>query len=149
MDPYDLLDAPVNRILLALSPSTDHDSYHHTRSYRPQTPYISQGPEHRFSGQTSRLACVGLFTPIDSEFYRHANAGLRPTHAILGRKLIFSASDLRIWKRTFIIFIRIGRHLHLLRLHTCLASPLRPGPIFLGRWSLWEPREQPARWWFI
>ena len=28
--------------------------------YRPQTPYISHGPERRFSGQTSRLACVDL-----------------------------------------------------------------------------------------
>ena len=49
----------------------------------------SEGPEHRFSGQTSRLACVGLFTPIDSEFEWHAKTGLRPTHAILGQKSIF------------------------------------------------------------
>ena len=49
----------------------------------------SEGPEHRFSGQTSRLACVGLFTPIDSEFEGHAKTGLRPTHAILGQKSIF------------------------------------------------------------
>ena len=49
----------------------------------------SEGPEHRFSGQTSRLACVGLFTPIDSELVRHSKTGLRPTHAILGQKSIF------------------------------------------------------------
>ena len=49
----------------------------------------SEGPEHRFSGQTSRLACVYLFTPIDSEFVRHAFAVKRYTHAILGQKSIF------------------------------------------------------------
>ena len=49
----------------------------------------SEGPEHRFSGQTSRLACVGLFTPIDSEFERHSKTGLKSTHAILGQKSIF------------------------------------------------------------
>ena len=49
----------------------------------------SEGPEHRFSGQTSRLACVDLSTPIDSEFNGHAKTGLRSTHAILGQKSIF------------------------------------------------------------
>eukprot|EP01048_Picozoa_sp_COSAG05_P023284 COSAG05_NODE_4975_length_1305_cov_1.472637_2_plen_72_part_01 len=49
----------------------------------------SEGPEHRFSGQTSRLACVYLFTPIDSEFEGHAFAVKRYTHAILGQKSIF------------------------------------------------------------
>ena len=49
----------------------------------------SEGPEHRFSGQTSRLACVDLSTPIDSEFDRHSKTGLKSTHAILGQKSIF------------------------------------------------------------
>ena len=49
----------------------------------------SEGPEHRFSGQTSRLACVPLFTPIDSEFDGHAKTGLRGTHAIFSQKSIF------------------------------------------------------------
>ena len=31
----------------------------------------SERPDHRFSGQTSRLACVPFFTPIDSEFNGH------------------------------------------------------------------------------
>ena len=51
----------------------------------------SERPDHRFSGQTSRLACVYLFTPIDSEFEGHANAVKRYTHAILGPKVDFSA----------------------------------------------------------
>ena len=49
----------------------------------------SEGPDHRFSGQTSRLACVPFFTPIDSEFERHANAVKNGTHAIFSQKSIF------------------------------------------------------------
>ena len=62
----------------------------------------SERPDHRFSGQTSRVACVGLSTPIDSEFDRHANAGFRPTHAIFSQKSIFSAMGCRELKNSYV-----------------------------------------------
>eukprot|EP01048_Picozoa_sp_COSAG05_P009014 COSAG05_NODE_714_length_7813_cov_41.624060_3_plen_95_part_00 len=58
--------------------------------------------EHRFSGQTSRLACVPLFTPIDSEFDRHSKTGLRGTHAIFSQKSIFSAMGCRELKNSYV-----------------------------------------------
>ena len=62
----------------------------------------SERPDHRFSGQTSRLACVDLSAPIDSEFDWHANAGLRSTHAIFSQKSIFSAMGCRDLKNSYV-----------------------------------------------
>ena len=62
----------------------------------------SEGPEHRFSGQTSRVACPDLSTPIDSEFNGHANAGLRSAHAIFSQKSIFSSMGCRELKNSYV-----------------------------------------------
>ena len=73
------------------------------RSYGTQTPVNLRGRSIGFRVRLlARVACDVLSAPIDSEFDRHANAGLKTSHAIFSQKSIFSAMGCRELKNSYV-----------------------------------------------